>query len=104
MISVDTFEEMLEKISDHDFILKVIQAGVILSKSRPIEDDFKEKGNFVRRLVSENYHNEIYEEHYNYAVELFNYEQLKELNGLGGSFAVFPERQAVNSKTKGVSK
>jgi hypothetical protein len=27
-------------------------------------------------------------------VELFNYEQLKVLNGLGGSVAVFPERQA----------
>ena len=94
MISVDTFEEMLEKISDHDFLLKVIQADVILSKSNPIEDDLKEPGNFVRRLVSETYHNDIGEAHYNYAVELFNYEQLKVLNGLGGSVAVFPERQA----------
>lgn len=92
MLSVETFEEMLEKIPDRDFILKVIQAGVILSKSRIIKNDVKKKGNFLRRLVDENYHNDIHEEHYNYAIELFNYEQLKALGGLGGSTAAFPER------------
>jgi len=93
MFNVETFEEMLDKIPDRDFILKVIQAEVILTKSEPIEDDFKERGNFVRRLTEDNYHNGILEEHYNYAVELFEYEQLKEIRGLGGCNPKFPERK-----------
>lgn len=98
MITNETFIEMLEKIDDKDFILKVIQANVILCKSAPIEEDFESPGNYVQRLVIENAHNDIKKEHYDYALDIFEYENFKSLEGLGSSKPKFPLRKSIENR------
>jgi len=85
MIQEDTFREMLEKIDDKDFILKTIQADVILTKATLQESDYDKEGNFVKRLSEENCHNDITPEHYNYAVSLFTYQNCKSLSMISGN-------------------
>jgi len=96
MIQVDTFLEMLREINDLDFILKVIQAEVVIAKGTIIDEDLKIHGNYVRRLEMDNYHNGLRMEHYQYALKIFDYEQMKSLGGLGGSQVIFPKRQDKN--------
>ena len=91
MINVDTFKMLYDAFEDKDYVLKVIQANVIMSKSAIEPSDMQAEGNFLKRLVAENAHNGILKEHYDFAVELYIYQEIKDLNGLGGSKAIFPK-------------
>jgi hypothetical protein len=90
MINAETFEEMLsqERLS-RDCILKTIQADVILTKSEPLDSDL-EHGNYIKRLVLENQHNGLKKEHYDNAVDLYEYQGIKALKSLFGQDQKFP--------------
>ena len=85
MINVSTFQEMLKSCNDLDFVLKVIQADVILSKSRPKKRDYTTKDGFLNRLIEKHSHNDIEKKHYDAAIRLYTYQAIKDLGGLGGS-------------------
>lgn len=78
MITVGTFEEMLQNWSS-EFVLKVLQADVLMAKSKPIGTDY-EGDNFIDRLVEENSHNDIKKIHYLAVSDLHVYQCNKELS------------------------
>ena len=93
MINTETFNELINNVPP-DFALKVVQANVIASKTKPIDSDFDGDGRFLARLITENAHNGITKEHYDFAVELYTYQSIKAFNRLGGSKAIFPKHNA----------
>jgi hypothetical protein len=92
VLRTDTFEEMLEKIHDKDFILKVIQAGVVLCKSKPLASEMVSGSpTFLKRVVDENEHNDLEEKHYLAFIDLFYYEAAKDFSDLNkDNPAMFP--------------
>lgn len=95
MINEETFKEMLSHFPDDaDFVLKVVQADVILTKSTPKNEHYDKtpEETYVEYLVREHAHNGITKNHYDFAVALSIYQNMKDLNGLGGSNPKFPEK------------
>jgi len=82
MINKETFEEMLEKIPDKDFILKVLIADVLIIKTGCTDEEWDrgcdgKPSGYSERVVEENSHNGITLEHINYALELESYTDCK---------------------------
>lgn len=95
MIEEETFKEMLTNFPDDmDFVLKVVQADAIASKTKPKPRHLSPNSNesYLDFLVKSSRHNNVTREHYNFAGELYEYQCFKMLNGLGGSAPVFPKR------------
>ena len=104
MIEEETFKKMLTNFPDDmDFVLKVIQADVIASKTTPKDEhlDPNSGESYLDFLVKSSHHNNITIEHYNFAVELYEYQCFKMLGGLGGSNPAFPKRSNHETQIQG---
>lgn len=91
MINKETFSELMEKYPYEycwDFILKSIQADVILSKTKVTK---KNMNCFLETIIKDNAHNNIEKCHYEYAIELYTFQCMLKMKGIGGCNPVLPQ-------------
>jgi len=85
MISLETFQEMTERIDDLDFIVKVVQANVLLCTNFAFKS--------LDELVCDYAYHGLTEEHFDFALEISMYEVDKSLKDWTDCKPKFPSRK-----------